>query len=574
MAFYPEADTYYRIVFKHNETHCLDVASIHRGERLHQQPIDAARQTQLFRFRRASLREYVLHAKASNKSVDVRGASHDNGAWIIQWDPSDREWNEHFQIASCGDGWYELVARHSQKCILAENATKAAGANIVQGPRGSGDHAKFRFVPAGESIDRISGREYVGYANERMRNIIIGVVGKVPEIGSGLAALLTLFWPADDTGARVWEQMKSYVVTLVRELIAQERVIDLTKRLAGLKSALENFQKEAVGSQVRKGAFDHLLGTLRDAEPYFFDPRDPEKTLAHFVALGTLNIATQRELYENYQTIYLEPDPRRAARLKDLQDMIAKYTKGANDARDRVMKWRLDQIHLTQREQQSGISRNYYWGWRDEYTGGGPEWGYNNTTGGQTDAEQLARRGLENRINEIRSSFGAELDRFLAPTRLWKYLNPSETSQPRKVYGEFFTGPVGGIHATEFMDDPKDRPITKIVLHAGSRVDGLEIFYGGVSGGMHGKAGGNRHELVMQDGEFVVSVWGRGGGAIDALAFETNKGRRIGGGGNGGAEWMLDPSDDMAAMLYRVAGRAGSGHIEALKFGWRYWREE
>jgi len=579
MAFYPAGDKTYRIVFKHSNK-CMDVGNIHRGALLRHQHIDVNSDKQLFRFRKLDARHYVIQSVHSGKSVDVARASHDDNAVVCQWDPSDSEWNEHFRFIPAGEGHYYLVARHSEKTIAAKDGTTAEGEYIVQSGRQGAqvDWVKVRFVPDSDSLDGISGRDFVADSSALTRTIIIGIAGKVPEIGGGLSALMGLFWPADDTGERVWNQMRRYVNDLVRELIAQEQLDQLAKQLEGLRLQLASYNKEKFGSQIKGGTFTTLLGLFNAAEPFFFDAREPQRRLPFFVALGTMRLAALRELYMSYADIYLEADKNAAQHLTDLKDKIKKFTDAATLSRERALEWRLGKVSVIHTETTSwgvvGPSTNHHWSAHDAYDGFHREWSYNTLTGGTTNAEALARKAHVDRQAEVRSQFSAELDRFLSPARLWRYLDPTVTEKPKEITAELQTGPHGGQGHTEFADDPKGKPITRIVVHAGARVDGIEVFYGGVSGGLHGWRGGSTHTLDLEPGETIIGVWGRAGAALDAVYFETSKSRQVGGGGRGGGDWIASPSDEFGSVLARIGGRQGSKHIEALKFFWRYTKQE
>ncbi|MDC8012620.1 insecticidal delta-endotoxin Cry8Ea1 family protein [Tahibacter soli] len=580
MAFYPVGDKNYRIVFKHSDK-CFDVGDIHRGMRVRQSPVDVNSNKQLFQFRKLSARHYAIRSVHSGKSLDVARASHDDGTVLCQWDPSDGEWNEHFRFMPAGDGMhYYLIACHSEKTIVADGGTSATGENIVQSgrPGGTADWTKVRFVPESDSLDGISGRDFIADSSGKTRTIVIGIVNKVPEIGGGLSALMGLFWPADDGNARVWDQMRRYVNDLVRELIEQDKLDQLSKLLDGLRLQLAAYNKEQYGSAIKGGMFTTLLGLLNAAEPFFFDPADPQRRLPFFVALGTIRLAALRELYTSYKQIYNEDDRNAAQHLKDLQDKIKKFTAAATLSRARALEWRIGKVKVVHTESTEwgvvGPSTTHRWAAHDEYDGFRREWSYNTLTGGTGNAESLARKAHVDRQEEVRSQFSAELDRFLSPARTWRYLDPAVTDKPTQIPVDMQTGPVGGQGGTEFLDDPKNKPITRIVVYAGARVDGLEIFYGGVSGGLHGKRGGSTHAHDLEPGEKIIGVWGRAGAALDALYFETNKNRQIGGGGGGGNEWIASPSDDMGSSLWKVGGRKGSAHIEAVKFFWRYIRED
>ncbi|HJU39278.1 MAG TPA: insecticidal delta-endotoxin Cry8Ea1 family protein, partial [Tahibacter sp.] len=352
MAFYPVRDKNYRIVLKHSNK-CYDVGDIHRGTRVRQSPVDVNSNKQLFQFRQLSARQYAIRSVHSGKNLDVAGASHNDGTVLCQWDPSEGEWNERFRFMPVGDGvHYYLIACHSEKTIVADSGTSATGDNIVQSGRfgSSADWTKVRFVPESDSLDGISGRDFIADSSAMTRTIVIGIVNKVPEIGGGLSALLTLFWPADDGNLRVWEQMRRYVNDLVRELIEQDKLDQLSKMLDGLRLQLAAYNKEQYGSAIKGGMFTTLLGLLNAAEPFFFDPADPQRRLPFFVALGTIRLAALRELYTSYAQIYNEPDRNAAQHLSDLKDKIKKFTDAATLSRARALEWRINKVKVVHTE--------------------------------------------------------------------------------------------------------------------------------------------------------------------------------------------------------------------------------
>lgn len=76
--------------------------------------------------------------------------------------------------------------------------------------------------------------------------------------------------------------------------------------------------------------------------------------------------------------------------------------------------------------------------------------------------------------------------------------------------------------------------ITKIVIHHGNMIDGIQFFYGKTPGGHHGGHGGKKEEFVLQHGERIVKISGRAGRVIDSLTFHLNSGRSKTFGGSGG----------------------------------------
>ncbi|QBB69324.1 hypothetical protein ELE36_02450 [Pseudolysobacter antarcticus] len=576
MAFAPVTDTYYRIYFSHSNK-CLDSRTTNNGEFVKQMATNLTSDSQLWRFRQITTSHYMLIAKNSNRALDVPGGRHEDNVELCQWGQSEGAWNEHFRTMPAGDGEFYLVARHSQKRIGVKGASKDDSAAVVQHNDGAASNFRLRFVADGESKDRPSDRDFMIDTNEKMRALIIAVAGKVPTVGSGLQTLMELLWPQQDASTRVWDQMKSYVKELVREMIALERLKDLSKELEGIHSSLADYNTENYGTEIKKTSFGGLLTALNIAEPYFFDERDPEKALPFFIALGSIRLATLRELCLRYKDIYGKDDDKAAEHLKALKAKIVAYVTAANKARERAMDWRLKKIRIDHTSERFGISTLHRWAVVDDYNGFRRGWEYNDTTSEDKGAESYAKTAKPIYEKEALSQYSAELDTFFGPARLWRYLDPTVTDKPKKAITEILTGPVGGLKFTEFQDDPNNERITAIDLHAGDHIDGIQFHYGNKPGPLHGKAGGHHLHYDLAADENIIGVWGRSRGEVGAVFFQTNKGRTLGGGwrdGDGVAEWIGDPASDTRAVLYRIGGRQGDGHVEALSFVWRYSRDE
>jgi len=577
LGFVPPAETYYRIYFSHSDM-CMDGRTIHRGEMIKQAKPDPKSDSQLWKFHRVSPGHYMLIAKKSGKALDVPRGSHQENTDMCQWDVSWGAWNEHFRLRPTGDGLFYLEARHSGKRIGVKNGGKADGDSVVQGGNSGEAHFRLRIVQDGESKERVVDRDFVADANEKMRKLIIDVAGKVPEVGSGLAGLLSMLWPEDDKFQRVWQQMKSYVQDLVREMISQERLHSLSNKLAGIQSCLNDYNKEDYGAPPKAGFFTALLAALNTAEPDFFDPREPQQTLPYFIALGSIRLAALREMCMSYKKIFGKDDDKPQVHLEDLRKKIAAFVEGANTARERAIAWRLTKVRLEHTQESSFPSNNHWWSVVADYNGMKKTWYYNDLTSEDKGAEGYARAALPLYQNEVRSQYAAELDAFFGPARLWRYLDPTVTDKPKKVATDILTGPYGGVKFSDFQDaPPAGARITAIDIHAGDHIDGIQLHYDGKPGPLHGKRGGHHLHYDLAANETIVGAWGRLRGEIGAVFLQTNLGRTLGGGwrdGDNVGEWVGDPPDNARATLFSIGGKQGTGHVEALSFIWRYTRDE
>jgi hypothetical protein len=81
--------------------------------------------------------------------------------------------------------------------------------------------------------------------------------------------------------------------------------------------------------------------------------------------------------------------------------------------------------------------------------------------------------------------------------------------------------------AFEFLN-PGEGRITRVHVWSGEFVDAIEVFIDGVSQGKKGGPGGGKNEVNLDHGEWITSVYGFCGHALDNIGFKTNRGRNFG----------------------------------------------
>jgi hypothetical protein len=576
MSFKPDRGKFYHLFIQHSGM-VLGVSGTERGAKLQQQKFNNELPiTQQFEFIPVGNREFFIKPRF-DMYLDVPGDSKDNGTPLNIWTWNNNTANQRFQFVAGPGGYYYIRCSVSGKVFDVTYVSLEDGATVAQHDQhrpDQGKHQLFRPVPVGLDYSRADAMPFiVNNTSDGMKNLVAGIAGSTPEIGSALKGLVQFLW-ADGQG-EVMKQMRDYVEVLVKELIEQSYVKQLENHLTTLRTDLDSYTKAALGKQ-KSDFFSGVLLKLNDAEPYFFDQNNPQSRLPYFVALGTIALTTLREEYLFYEQIYREPDGRRTDRLADFKTKLAAYLKAAEVSRARALTWRLGKITTDhQVEHPWGvlgptttdiyIAQDSYSGWRFSQQ-------YNSLTGGEPRAEANRNEAYQKHREQITAQFGAELDAYLTPSYLWKYLDPSQTAQPTRTKKELVDGPFGGRKYTRF-EDAGGAPITRIVVQAGTRLDGLEIFYGGVSGGLHGWAGGHRIDVTLEPGEQVVAVYGTSGEVLHGIWFETNLGRTIGGGG-GGNGWSTDAPDNLHAVMSRIAGYQGSKHIDGVSIHWEYYRDE
>jgi subtilisin family serine protease len=100
---------------------------------------------------------YEVVARHTGKCLDVFDASTSNGAKFIQW-PCIGEPNQEFQIIPVGDNYYKFIARHSNRVMAVLNASQANGALVVQALDSGTAHQQWRIIDTTNGYVRIMAR--------------------------------------------------------------------------------------------------------------------------------------------------------------------------------------------------------------------------------------------------------------------------------------------------------------------------------------------------------------------------------------------------------------------------------
>ena len=101
---------------------------------------------------------YEVVARHSSKCLDVFDASTVTGANVIQW-PCLGETNQQWLIIPIGDDYYKFVARHSNKVMAVQAGSLANGAPIVQATEAGTAQQQWRILDVGSGYFRIMARQ-------------------------------------------------------------------------------------------------------------------------------------------------------------------------------------------------------------------------------------------------------------------------------------------------------------------------------------------------------------------------------------------------------------------------------
>jgi uncharacterized protein (DUF1800 family) len=132
---------------------------------------------------------YELVARHSGKCLDVAGASLEAGARIIQWSCHSGD-NQRWTVEASTDGSYRVVARHSGNALDVSGASIAGAAAVIQYTPHDRDNQKWTIDPVGGGYYRLIAR-HSGKA--------LDVSGASVEDGAG-----AIQWPANGGANQEW----------------------------------------------------------------------------------------------------------------------------------------------------------------------------------------------------------------------------------------------------------------------------------------------------------------------------------------------------------------------------------
>jgi len=578
MTFEPVQGQYYRLVAKHSgKVPEVRHAQIHRGTPI-QQGDWVGGEYQQFQFHREG-QYYNIVCRSTGRSFDVPGERHDDGLGIVQWDRHDYSVNQQFSLLPAGGGWYYISARHSQKFLCMKDGGKDYGVPLVQQAWNGGEHFLFSIVPCEPYVSARALREIVLRGADPIRDAVIALTGLIPEAGGGVKFLLGLFWK--DSGGSLIEQVRDYVRSVAKQMIDEEFLNNLTKEMEGIKNVIKQYAQATPGAD--KGQWmTSMLQKLEASQPNFFDLRAPEKTLPHFLTLGTMHLSALRERYDNFEKLYNKKPDNPAELLADLQDRVKLYVAGGTTARHKTLEWRLKYIEFSQQMVYvDGRPHHDVFVVEDKYDG----FRYVADTGKFDRSRAEGLEVFEERKRQVTEAFSAELDALFGPALVWKYINPALTQKPRNVTVTTKSGLFGAKRGTAFEGERLvfgNIPISEIGIQvnaAGDRVQALTIKRG--SGGMTTwgdfVAGGRSQWHTFSRGEVITAAYGNHGGPGDSLYslyLVTNK--RIMGGGRRdiGTAWGSEAPIGSDTQFETCFGWASATQIEGIGFKWTYVRKE
>ena len=578
MVFEPVPGQFYRLVAKHsNKVAEVRHAQVDRGTSI-QQGDWVGGDYQQFQFHRTG-QWYNIVSRKSGRSWDVPGESSADALALVQWDRHDYSVNQQFSILPAGGGTYFLSPRHSQKFLCMKEGGTDYGVPVVQQVWNGGDHFRFSIEPCEPYVSPRVLREIVLRGADPIRDAVLSLTGLIPQAGGGVKFLLGVLWP--DAGGTLIEQVRDYVRSVAREMIDEEYLKNLAKEMQGIKNVIHQYAISTSGGD--KGDWmTSMLQKLESAQPYFFDDRAPEKTLPYLLTLGTMHLSALRERYDHFEEFYGKKPDKPEQLLRDLQERVNLYVKGAATARTKTLEWRLKYITLAQKiAYKDGQPHHDVFIVEDSFDG----FRHVADTGSFHSSRAEGQAMFDERKRQVTESFNAELDALFGPGLVWKYIDPGLKETPKTVRPTSKSGLFGTRAGTEFDGErlvANDAPISEIRIHVNpgeERILGLPITRG--SAGMNGFGNTTAGALRLhrfQPGETVAAAYGSHagpGGPLLSLYLVTNMGHVFGGGRRDiGVPWASEPPIGAEPRFETFFGWASSGQLEGIGLKWSYARKE
>eukprot|EP00347_Sterkiella_histriomuscorum_P001752 403370824 len=413
----------------------------------------------------------------------------------------------------------------------------------------------------------------LGQASTILDTAIDTVLGKVES--AAINAILGIFFPASPLDYDlIWKNIKDRVESLCKDLISDEYAYQLELRLQGLKNDLQLYDQTSYGSPQKGQFMSSLLSYIAESEPYFFDNRNPEKTMPYFTQMGTITMAVHREQVVNYRKIYGQDDIDEKQHIADLKSKIDTYLKAGQTMFDTAVKWREGFIRFEVQDK-SFIIKDHWFYFVDERTDTHMFLG--SDSGDYRKSEQECRVSFQTEKDKIMNAFKTELNMIIMPSQKWTYFDSTKYPipyAPEKKIQFVVSGPYGGgIYGNSFDDHDffiNNGAPSKIHVRSGSRIDAVQFTYAGVDGPLHGGISGGPNYVVLGGDQKIVKVGVHAGDAVDGLSFWTDAGGSFNYGGRGGRYTEISAPVQGAYLAY-ISGKQGSHSLEQITFVWVFY---
>ena len=594
MAFNFENDRPYFIIPKHSKQPLgVQRQEKQKGLKIESQNAikDSAAQQMRFAW---NLRGHVyLIMSHSGLYWDIKNASQDAGAELLQWDWGDAKGNspnQRFRLMSNGEGYYYIKATHSGMTLEVKDAGKD-GAQVQQNQLNTDtanrDYQLFGITPASTGY-LVSKPMAFKVHTDFIRVATLSLIDKMPEVGGAVEAIVGFFWP-DNHDQNFWDQITAYVEQRMKDLLKQAEIKALTQTLEGIKKNLKEYLTTTSLTNKRIKLIA-AISAATQVEDHYLDNDGGLAVLPLMASWGTMVLTMRMEMVSHYNKAnLLLASPDQAAlkadgdELQFLNEAIARFGLAASASRKKAMEWRLSFIVSDVKVTSSRQGRlEEYWV-EDRYEG----WHVAHTYAPSSRVHDPYAKAKVDKAREmhearVKAKFDVELDVILAQVYLWPYFNrekkPGPSTKKVTVMTAYGDSPSVNSFATK-LDD-----LGEVVLwtHTNNQphayLCGLQLLSVKGDGFSVGKTEGNKQTLKLATGEYICNVRLLEWGIVLGLTLETNLGRSIQAGQVGdhvnGRYFEAGLDDMVAARLVNISGTHSTDKFNSLNFHWEYERAE
>jgi hypothetical protein len=397
--------------------------------------------------------------------------------------------------------------------------------------------------------------------NQVLKTAVSSSVKFVPGVGALLNGLVSALWPNPDKSKNlIWEDIEKKVEAVAAGLIEKNNSRDMRNRTEGICNVMKLYLDQPPGSAKKGNRFDNMLFSLVENQPYYFNDESPWLNLTYFAFLGTLHLTVLREQHLFYKDIWGVEDDAADQHRQNLETTVEKYLEARNKIVRKCLEWRAGEIKVVYEKKDKGYSNTTELDIVDDLRNVKERITWD-------DYNHVGKRKYMCRIKQLKdwvdTGYKSQIEALLSPTFSWPLYHPDPTAALSKNepgttgssgvrQGRISQSEPGVFTLQRLMMDypgwigdgiwprlPDENrsyfdhedlfkahgPISKMIVHGGDWIDGIEVFYGGQAAALIGLKGGSRHEtLELGPGELITGLWAndRGqNGSISTLKLQT-----------------------------------------------------
>jgi hypothetical protein len=381
--------------------------------------------------------------------------------------------------------------------------------------------------------------------NNLLKSAVSGVVGLIPEVGGVLSKVVGTLWPDEKPKTLQWDEIREGMKTIAQGLIDEDRAKKLHADISKLLEHLKTYDQTSFDIEMKGAVFTTILSWFEDHKSDFIENATPWKNIQDFVQLGTLHLAFLHHQLHEWDRIWPRDKGKdTSVHKKSLDETCNLYVAAAKMIREKCIEWRFQQIQITAWENDG--MRNLVYGQdkkrtvRDNFRD--PPIIHEIRSSAADDSgrimgETVSRKYHQNFCDHVDIVYRQQVDDILSPALLWPLFKETPGTSHTITREVTWTTDIMGSGMSRGMTHFNDKAfaeqngaISRIELHGHDRVDGIEVWYGGVSSGLRGCKERSGHSVVLDidtTKEAIVEFSGNVGQWVYALQVYVSEEKMI-----------------------------------------------